>query len=132
MSEVRQVVKPRVLISVIGLAILGQWFVDVHAVAELPDPTRPIFFSKPRVKSVAPARSELVLQLTLISPERQIAIINGQTYSLGASVQGAVITQIKPYEVTLRRKGRETHLRFFPRLIDHQTTEKGGRNEKAR
>ncbi|NIO43187.1 MAG: hypothetical protein GTO41_25355 [Burkholderiales bacterium] len=123
--------KTRSLIGVIGLAILLQWFIDAHALAELPDPTRPVFFSKPRVMSAAPVRPELVLQLTLTSPVRQIAIINGRTYSLGASVGGAVITQIKPYEVTLRREGRETRLRFFPRLIEHPFSKKDRRDGKA-
>lgn len=118
-------VKTRGLISVIGLAIIGYSFIDAHAAAELPDPTRPVFSSKPRVKSGSPPKPELVLQVTLVSPGRRIAIINGRSYVLGSSIRGAVITEIRPYEVTLRRNGREVRLRLVPDLIDHESTEEG-------
>ena len=121
--------KTRGLISVIGLAIIvaiiGHSFVDAHAAAELPDPTRPAFFSKPRAESGSPSKPALVLQVTLVSPERRIAIINGRSYVVGSSIRGAVITEIRPYEVTLRRNGREFRLRLVPDLIDHGSTEEG-------
>ncbi len=118
-------VKARGLISVIALAIIGHLFVGAYAAAtpELPDPTRPFLFSKPRVKSRPPPKPELVLQVTLISPERRIAIINGGSYVLGSSIRGAVITEIRPYEVTLRRNGREFRLRLVPARVDYELTE---------
>lgn len=126
MSETtRMMVKTRGLISVIGLAIIGSSFIDSHAAAELPDPTRPAFFSKPRVKSESPAKPELVLQVTLVSPGRRIAIINGRSYTSGSSIRGAVITEIRPNEVTLRRNGREIRLRLVPELINHESTAEG-------
>lgn len=124
--------KTHTLIGVISLAMVGQWLYEARAAAELPDPTRPPLFTTARVRAAAPAKPQLVLQLTLISPDRQIAMINGQTYPLGASIEGAVITQIRPYEVTLRRSGRETRLRFFPRLIDDNFADKGRSDAKAR
>lgn len=121
----RVIVKTRGLIGVIGLAMIGHSVIGAHtaAAAELPDPTRPALFGKPRVKSRPPAKPALVLQVTLISPERRIAIINGRSYVLGSSIRGAVITEIGPYEVTLRRNGRDIRLRLVPARIDHQSTE---------
>ena len=126
MSEAtRVIVKTRGLISVIGLAIIGLSFIGAHAAAaaELPDPTRPGFFSKPRVKSRSPPKPALVLQVTLISPERRIAIINGRSYVLGSRIRGAEITESRPYEVTLRRNGRDIRLRLVPARIDQESTE---------
>lgn len=125
--------KTRELIGVIGLviivviivAIIGHSFVDAHAAAELPDPTRPVFFSKPRAESRSPSKPKLVLQVTLVSPGRRIAIINGRSYVLGSSIRGAVVTEITAYEVALRRNGREIRLRLVPDLIDHESTEEG-------
>jgi hypothetical protein len=116
----RRFVRIHVLVGVVSTILLSPWFLEAHAVAALPDPTRPVHFRKPSARPGVPRRTELVLQLTLVSPERQIALINGRTYGLGASINGAVITEIKPYEVTLRRSGRETRLRFFPKLIGQE------------
>ncbi len=126
MSEAtRVIVKTRGLISLISLAIIGHSFIGAYAeaAAELPDPTRPPFLAKPRVKSRPTPKPKLVLQVTLISPERRIAIINGRSYVLGSTIRGAVLTEIRPYEVTLRRNGREIRLRLVATRIDHESTD---------
>jgi hypothetical protein len=98
----------------LGVLMLAPWSVDVSALAALPDPTRPAAFVE---TTVTPTRAtELILEFTLVSPQRRIVMINGHIYELGARVDGAVVTDIKPYEVTLTRQGRETRLRFFPRI----------------
>jgi len=86
-----------------------------HAAEELsklPDPTRPY-------RSEVGARETVTgpeLQSTMISPTFRRAIISGRTYKQGDKIDGAVITVIQSYEVTLRQGGQETRLRLLPRL----------------
>lgn len=82
---------------------------------QLSDPTRP------HQPGAAPADArEIVtgpeLQSTMISLSFRRAIINGRTYKQGDKIDGAVITNIQPYEVTLKQGGRETRLRLLPKL----------------
>jgi MSHA biogenesis protein MshK len=75
----------------------------------LPDPTRP---SGWRVEHAPRAG----VQSILISPQRKVAVVHGQTVTVGDRVGDAVVVDIRPYEVILRRAGRETSLRLVPRL----------------
>ncbi len=56
------------------------------------------------------------LQSTMISLTFRRAVISGRTYKQGDKIDGAVITSIQPYEVTLKQGGRETRLRLLPKL----------------
>ena len=96
------------------LLLLSPWLEAGVASAGMVDPTRPATFT--RAKPVVRAKAGLVLQSTLVSPSRQVVIINGRPYGLGARVNGAVITKIRSYEVTLSRNGRAIPLRFFPSI----------------
>ncbi len=89
-----------------------------YALADLADPTRPFMAAQPVGGAAPPPPAELVLELTLVSPARRVAMINGRTYEVGGSVGGALIMGIRPYEVILTRGGRATHLRFFPKVTD--------------
>jgi hypothetical protein len=79
----------------------------------LPDPTRPSGWSD---NGGAPAREGLVLQSTTVSPRQRVAVINGQRLSVGDAIQGASVTDIQPFQATLRRAGREITLRLMPPL----------------
>ncbi len=107
-------------IVVIGttLLLLSPWLETGVASAGMVDPTRPAAYTRatPAVRN----KASLVLQSTLVSPSRQVVIISGRTYELGARVGSAVITKIRPYEVTLNRNGRAIPLRFFPRIKSPQ------------
>lgn len=96
------------------LFLLSPWLEAGDARAGIVDPTRPATFT--RATPVVRDKAGLVLQSTLVSPSRQVVIISGRSYGLGARVNGAVITKIRPYEVTLTRNGRPTPLRFFPNI----------------
>lgn len=95
------------------------WLTPAWAADELgnlPDPTRP------QVGAEAPAPVQPVatgpeLQSTMISTAFRRAVISGRTYRPGDRVDGAVLTDIQPYEVTLRRGTRETRLRLLPKLV---------------
>lgn len=82
---------------------------------QLSDPTRP------HLPGAAPVDAREIavgpeLQSTMISLTFRRAIINGRTYKQGDKIDGAVITSIQPYEVTLKQGGRETRLRLLPKL----------------
>lgn len=88
----------------------------VHAAEDLrklPDPTRP--YTGQAVSGVLSVTGP-ELQSTMISPTFRRAVINGRTYQQGDKIDGAVITNIQSYEVTLKQGGRETRLRLLPRL----------------
>ena len=88
-----------------------------HAAEELsklPDPTRP---HRPGAETPAgEAVTGPELQSTMISPTFRRAIISGRTYKQGDRIDGAVVTVIQSYEVTLKQGGREMRLRLLPRL----------------
>jgi hypothetical protein len=82
----------------------------------LADPTRPSYVA---VSSGAKAaqRSGPVLQSTFVSASQRRAVISGRSYTVGDKLGDAMITDIQPYEVVLKRAGSESHLRLLPRLV---------------
>jgi len=81
----------------------------------LPDPTRPqvgVYVSQPADNVV----SGPTLQATRISPASRQAMIDGRFYGIGDRINGAVVTDIQPYEVTLKRRTQVTRLRLLPRI----------------
>ncbi len=82
----------------------------------LSDPTRP-YTGGPATAAPAPEATGPVLQSTMISPADRRAVIGGRSYRVGDKVDGAVITDIQPYEVTLKRGDRVDRLRMLPRLV---------------
>jgi len=84
----------------------------------LPDPTRPYTAGPGAVTSApTPEATGPVLQSTMISPTGRRAVISGRSYRVGDKIDGAVITDIQPYEVTLKRGDRVNRLRMLPRLV---------------
>jgi MSHA biogenesis protein MshK len=93
---------------------------SIATASELPDPTRPIGgrSAPPPPKPAAapkPVAIPDVLQSTLISPQRQLAIINGRVVGIGDRVGEAVVAEIRSNEVLLRGVERDTRLRLIPR-----------------
>lgn len=79
----------------------------------LADPSRP---SSEGVVSTVVPQGGLILQSTWISANQRVAIISGQRLAVGDRVQGATVTDIQPYQVTLQRAGRDIALRLTPPL----------------
>lgn len=103
------------------LWVLPAWAAD--DLGRLPDPTRPPTAAEapaPTEAKTAPTGPEL--QSTLVSTAFRRAVISGRSYKLGDRVDGAVLTDIQPYEVTLKRGERETRLRLLPKLVKEQKT----------
>lgn len=80
------------------------------------DPTRPMDFAGTPTRAARAAPSGPVLQSTLVSPQRRLAVISGRQVRVGDSIDGAVITDISPYEVRMTKGGRETTLRLLPKI----------------
>lgn len=81
----------------------------------LGDPTRPpgtaglADGAEPGAQSSAPQ-----LQSILISPQRRLAVINGQTVALGGRIGDATLLAISETGVVLRRGGQLETLRLLP------------------
>lgn len=82
----------------------------------LSDPTQPIGFATRRAGPLQ-APTGPVLQSTMVSHDRKVAVISGKTVKVGDTFDGAVVTDITPYEVRMTRGGREISLRMLPRLV---------------
>lgn len=92
------------------------------AQAQLRDPTEPPPALRPAqaaggagqagLPSAAPAGPRL--QSVLLSPKRQLAVIDGQTLRVGQKYRGAVLASIKPTEVVLVRGTAREILKLYP------------------
>jgi len=87
----------------------------------LPDPTRPADAVATRSPATA-GPAQPVLQSTIVSLGRKAAVISGTRVRIGDTFQGAVVTDIAPYEVRMNRGGREVILRLAPKLAADQGT----------
>jgi hypothetical protein len=96
-----------VLLLVVGLAPATSIALD--------DPTRPYGRSQVRASTQPTVRGP-VLQSTRISPTEKVATISGRRVAVGDTIDGAVVAEIRPYEVVLHKDGQDTTLRMLPRL----------------
>lgn len=80
----------------------------------LVDPTRP--YDRAAATNYNPTPSGPVLQSTIVSKGARSAVISGKRVRVGDTYNGAVITDIAPYEVRMTKGGRETSLRLLPKL----------------
>jgi hypothetical protein len=94
----------------VAAVLLGAVSAATAALDNLPDPTRPSFLPG----EAGEARTGTVLQSTLVSPARRLAIISGRSYSVGSRLGDAEIVAIRPNEVVLRRGAQEQLLRLLP------------------
>lgn len=92
-----------------GLLVLLITAAAVQAEERLRDPTRPLSYSV----ATGPKEQALVLNSILISSERKLAIINGQTLreeDVIAGSGGVRIKRISANEVQLQQGGRQWEL----------------------
>lgn len=103
----------------IACAVAAIAFLVPGAVFAFSDPTQPM--GRAATSRAAPSRpAGPVLQSTLVSPQRRLAVISGKQVRVGDTVNGAVVTEISQYEVRIRQGGRETTLRLLPKLNKEQ------------
>jgi len=85
------------------------------SLAGLVDPTQPAY-SGTSGGTAASKPAGPLLQSTFISTSQRRAVISGKSYKVGDKFGGGVITEIQPYEVVMKRAGKESHLRLLPKL----------------
>lgn len=78
----------------------------------LPDPTRPVVLSGERVPS-ADKPKLWQLTSTLISPQRRVAVINGQVVQVGQAINGAKLLAVEPGSALLSRAGHKIKLKLI-------------------
>lgn len=111
--EGNRVMKRRMGHCVVMLAGLLSVTAQATEMGDLPDPTNPHGAATGSVSSG--------VQSIFISTQRKSAVVNGRSVNIGDRVGDAVVVDIRPYEVILKRDGRETTLRLTPRLDKQQT-----------
>lgn len=79
-----------------GLASLGL------AQEQLRDPTRPYSLAERK----AAASPRYVVNAIIVSPERRVAIVNGQRVGVGESVDNATVISIEKQQLILEKDGR--------------------------
>jgi len=100
------------IISIIAL------FTVIPSQADWEDPTRPptttVVFSTPPVKTQRP---QWVLTSTLVSAQRNTAVINDTVVSRGDRINGAKIMSIQPSVVRLHINGQDITLMMLKKNI---------------
>lgn len=91
------------------------------SVVKMEDPLRP-----PEFKLAKPATSHAVKKPTwyvneiLFSGERRVAIVNNVSVTIGDSINGARVSDIKPEHVVLKYKGKVINLRLKTMTVKKQ------------
>ena len=80
----------------------------------LSDPMRPPAFASPKGAGEPTSGGELVLQSTLLSKGRRIAMIDGKPMKVGDRIGSARIISIDPGAVTLREANKTRVLQLYP------------------
>jgi hypothetical protein len=119
----RAALKPVALLAALArLAVLVAGMVGFVAgsqandsLAGLVDPTQPAY-SGTSGGTAASKPAGPLLQSTFISTSQRRAVISGKSYKVGDKFGGGIITEIQPYEVVMKRAGKESHLRLLPKL----------------
>jgi len=109
------VVACRAAVIVAGMAGFMAGSQANDSLSGLVDPTQPPY-SGTSGATAAPKSTGPMLQSTFISTSQRRAVISGKSYTVGDKFGGGVIADIQPYEVVMKRAGKETHLRLLPKL----------------
>jgi len=72
------------------------------------------------------------LQSVLISPDRKLAIIDGETVALGGTVGDATLVQITETGVTLKRGAQVTRLELYPGVVCHAGRAAADKNKEGK
>jgi hypothetical protein len=85
----------------------------------LSDPTRPYNTDWHDTRQPHTAGS-YVLDSTLVSPARRVAVINGSHVVEGETVGNATVLRIRKHEVVLQTPNREITLKLLPDIVKEQ------------
>lgn len=92
-----------------------------YAQQPLSDPTRPVGVSGAGVGGgiSAPKTIKWKLTSTLISPQRQVAVINGRVVKVGQEIDGAKLVVVKPGSAMLHHAGKTIQLKLISGTVKH-------------
>lgn len=117
-------VKPLVALRITSRCLLAALGCTSLVCAEtLPDPTQPPSMVSPAQNARGGAGSDSgpTLQSVLVSPQRTIAVINGQTVKTGDRFGEARVVKITESEVVLRNGKDLQVLKLFPDIEKQRT-----------
>ncbi|WP_157508931.1 hypothetical protein [Ferrimonas futtsuensis] len=100
------------LVRVLALTLSFSLVADIQA-ESLRDPTKPPTWAAQAPQAAAPVASNGQLQSILVSKDKRVAIIGGQSFETGAALMGSKIKRIERDAVWLA-DGRK--LVLFPKL----------------
>ena len=100
----------RLLIAVYGMVAMQ------GVVAQFEDPTLPPDMANVIVEKEDESRA-WKLSSILVSPQRNVAIINGHSVQVGDTLDGATVRSIKETVVTLDYRGKFIQLQLYPVAI---------------
>jgi MSHA biogenesis protein MshK len=95
------------LTAIVAGGLIGAGIHEAGAQGAMTDPTRPPSAAEATGGTATPAGPQL--QSVLISPNRRLAVISGETVRQGATIGDARVVRITETEVTLKR-GEETEV----------------------
>lgn len=98
------------LIAVAVSLVSGSRVLAESEISALPDPTRPA-----GVGDMESVRTRGLTEIR-ITPHDRSAVIDGRTIRIGDTVNGAVVNDIRPDEVVLKRGEQLSTLRLMPQL----------------
>lgn len=99
------------LLPVMAGAASSAW-----AQGHLSDPTKPALAGMLPSAVVEESERALRLETVLISNQRKMAIISGQTYQLGQTIAGAKLIAVSETGVTLEQGGQRRNLALYPEV----------------
>jgi hypothetical protein len=98
------------------------------AASPLADPTMPAGYQPPSStissQQPTPTQYEWTLNTTVISPDRELAIINGKVLSVGDEINGATLMTIEHQQVKLSYKNETIRLRLHHSFISQLKSSK--------
>ena len=102
---------------IIVVSLSSLLMVSSFVQAQLDDPTRPANIVAGSVLLTDEVAASWDLSSILISPQRRVAIINGNTVQAGEILAGAKVLRINETNVKLKYRGEVIVLKLFPRSI---------------
>jgi hypothetical protein len=97
------------------------WRTVAVAASPVADPTRPSRLTTQTSQQTSGAvAGGWILNSTLVSPYRRVAVINGAHVSEGESVDNATVVQIRKLDVDIRVSGKRITLPLLPDIVKRQ------------
>ena len=112
--------RPSDLLALCAVLVLAQPSVYAQDQIQGRDPTRPLGYQVVAGKANSVKDADLRLSSVLISAQRKLAIINGQSLREGQTIpgtQGVVLVGIYPRGVTVAQGERRWDLKLAPSVI---------------